>query len=187
MVLIELDPATEGSAMRTPDPERRWGSDTIAADLAEQIDTGILRPGDRLPPRHDLAARYRVDDDTAGRAAAALEETGRVRSRRGIDVTVTMGKPTPPTPPGKWGLNSMLTFLTKQIDDGVFQPGHELPSRRGLASLFAVSGTTAVRVTWSLASTGRVRGRQGAAVVVVGPATVLPPAEPEDSDGPAEC
>jgi GntR family transcriptional regulator len=47
------------------------------------IAIGSLRPGDRLPPVRDLAARARVNRNTAARAVQRLEQDGLVQARVG--------------------------------------------------------------------------------------------------------
>jgi DNA-binding GntR family transcriptional regulator len=75
--------------MRTPDPARQWGWKTIFADLADQIDTGVLPPGARLPSRTILATLYGgVNPTTVARALGSLETTGRTRGRQGAHITV---------------------------------------------------------------------------------------------------
>jgi GntR family transcriptional regulator len=47
------------------------------------IAIGALRPGDRLPPVRELAARARVNRNTAARAVQRLEQDGLVQARVG--------------------------------------------------------------------------------------------------------
>lgn len=47
------------------------------------VKLGLLRPGDRLPPERDLAARLNVSRATLQAAIRALRDAGYVRSRRG--------------------------------------------------------------------------------------------------------
>ncbi len=88
-----------------------------------------------------------------------------------------------------WGYKAIYDDLAEQIDGGEhLKPGDRLPSRRDLAAMYRVNESTIFRALGSLEATGRIRGRQGAYVTVVGPATVLPPAAGagEYGDGPAE-
>ena len=55
----------------------------IAIDLRGAIMCGALRPGDKLPPVVDLAARYGVSFGTAQRAVAELRLEGLIAVRRG--------------------------------------------------------------------------------------------------------
>ncbi|GAA1597584.1 hypothetical protein GCM10009789_59370 [Kribbella sancticallisti] len=63
----------------------------IAADLRGAIDSGILSPGDRLPPEAKLAARYGVAASTAHRAMAVLVAAGLVEPARGKRPTLVLG------------------------------------------------------------------------------------------------
>lgn len=55
----------------------------IGDTLIDEIDRGILAPGARLPPDHDLAARFGVNRHTVRRALTHLQAAGLVRSERG--------------------------------------------------------------------------------------------------------
>jgi integrase/ribosomal protein S25 len=55
----------------------------IAADLRGAIVSGVLRPGDKLPPFTQLADRYDVAFNTAQRAVKKLEADGLVKVSRG--------------------------------------------------------------------------------------------------------
>jgi integrase len=67
-------------ATRTP-PPRPYA--VIAAQLREQIDSGQLRPGDRLPTLVELADRHGVSEATAHRAVDMLRRDGQVEVARG--------------------------------------------------------------------------------------------------------
>jgi GntR family transcriptional regulator len=53
----------------------------IAAELRDQITSGALRPGDRLPTLPELCARYEVSETTARNAVGLLRGEGLVESR----------------------------------------------------------------------------------------------------------
>jgi DNA-binding GntR family transcriptional regulator len=55
----------------------------VPADLRGAITCGALRPGDKLPPMANLAARYGVSFGTAQRAVAELRAEGLVSVCRG--------------------------------------------------------------------------------------------------------
>ena len=55
----------------------------IVERIRHLIALGALRPGDRLPPVRELAARTRVNRNTAARAVRELEAQGVVRTRVG--------------------------------------------------------------------------------------------------------
>ncbi len=55
----------------------------IVRRLGEAIGTGILRPGERLPPERELAERLEVAPMTLRQALAILRDAGYVETRRG--------------------------------------------------------------------------------------------------------
>lgn len=55
----------------------------IAETLQDEIKRGVAKPGERLPPEAELAARFRVNRHTLRRAVAALQEAGVVRIEQG--------------------------------------------------------------------------------------------------------
>ncbi|MEU1439522.1 GntR family transcriptional regulator [Streptomyces sp. NPDC005786] len=55
----------------------------IADDLRQQITTGSIKPGERLPSEAGLAARYRVSTVTLRRALAVLQGEGLVEKIHG--------------------------------------------------------------------------------------------------------
>jgi GntR family transcriptional regulator len=55
----------------------------IADDLRQQITTGRIKPGDRLPSEADLADRYKVSTVTLRRALAVLQGEGLVEKIHG--------------------------------------------------------------------------------------------------------
>ncbi|XVQ16368.1 GntR family transcriptional regulator (plasmid) [Spirillospora sp. CA-255316] len=55
----------------------------IADDIRAQIESGTLRPGDRLPGLPDLASRYSVSLVTARHALARLRQEGLIMSQQG--------------------------------------------------------------------------------------------------------
>ncbi|MGW7220332.1 GntR family transcriptional regulator [Streptomyces sp. NPDC054826] len=61
-------------------PSRR---DAIADDLRDQIATGRLKPGERLPSESHLAAQYRVSTPTLRSALAVLQVEGLVEKAHG--------------------------------------------------------------------------------------------------------
>src|SRR5947209_1869845 len=65
----------------------------IADQLREQIVSGKLAPGSRLPSEHSLMAAYDASRDTVRKAIGVLKAEGRVDSERGRGVTVRV--PTP--------------------------------------------------------------------------------------------
>ena len=60
----------------------------IADQLREQIVSGELAPGSKLPSEHSLMATYGASRDTVRKGIAVLKAEGRVDSERGRGVTV---------------------------------------------------------------------------------------------------
>src|SRR5450755_4949897 len=84
------------SAVAAPEPlplvaERL--SDRLAARLGGQIDTGALRPGDRLPTEQRLAEAHGVSRTVVREAVHQLRSRGLLRSRQGSGVFVTAAPP----------------------------------------------------------------------------------------------
>jgi GntR family transcriptional regulator, transcriptional repressor for pyruvate dehydrogenase complex len=63
-------------------------SDRLALLLGEQIESGALRPGDRLPTEQQLALAHGVSRTVVREAVHQLKSLGRVRSRQGSGVYV---------------------------------------------------------------------------------------------------
>ena len=55
----------------------------LRRQLADLIGSGVLTPGDRLPPVRQLAADLGLAAGTVARTYRELEQSGHVRSRRG--------------------------------------------------------------------------------------------------------
>ena len=54
----------------------------IRADLEQQIRSGALKPGERIPFEHELVARYGCARATVGKALASLARAGLIERRR---------------------------------------------------------------------------------------------------------
>ncbi|MEV0663702.1 GntR family transcriptional regulator [Actinomadura luteofluorescens] len=72
-----------------PDPPYR----VIAAEIRARIESGELRPGDRVPSIRQIAQRWGVAVATATRAAAVLREQGLVEPRVGAGTVVSAADP----------------------------------------------------------------------------------------------
>ena len=73
----------------------------IADRLRDEIDTGELRPGDRLPSEPDLSEAYGVSRDSIRKAARQLAAEGRLMIVRGKGTFVSRpGGPAQLTGPG---------------------------------------------------------------------------------------
>ncbi|AFR08193.1 TetR/AcrR family transcriptional regulator C-terminal domain-containing protein [Nocardiopsis alba] len=70
----------------------------IVADIRSCIDTGELRPGDRVPSTREITRRWGVAMATATKALTVLRREGRVEAVRGVG-TVVRGAPVPDTGP----------------------------------------------------------------------------------------
>lgn len=70
--------------------ERKKLFEHVAAHLENQILTGKLRPGDRLPPERDLQERFGVGRPAIREALIALQKAGLVELSNGIRARVLM-------------------------------------------------------------------------------------------------
>jgi GntR family transcriptional repressor for pyruvate dehydrogenase complex len=64
-------------------PQRTF--EAIVLQLKDAIASGVLRPGDRLPPERELAERFRASRASVREALRVLETLGIVGMRRGAD------------------------------------------------------------------------------------------------------
>lgn len=70
----------------------------LRRQLADLVATGVLSPGDRLPPVRQLAADLGLAAGTVARTYRELEQAGVVRSRRGGGTRVAATAPASSTP-----------------------------------------------------------------------------------------
>ncbi len=70
----------------------------LRRQLADLIGSGVLTPGDRLPPVRQLAVDLGLAAGTVARAYRELEQAGYVRSRRGGGTRVAPAPPAVATP-----------------------------------------------------------------------------------------
>lgn len=75
----------------------------IAAELRRRIETGELRPGDRVPSTRAVTQRWGVAMATATKALAVLRQEGLVRPVPGVGTVVCAVPRAPRTPPGPSG------------------------------------------------------------------------------------
>ena len=61
----------------------------VATRLKQQIATGALRPGAKLPGGRDLALQFGINPNTAARIYQELEREGVCDTRRGLGTFVT--------------------------------------------------------------------------------------------------
>ena len=86
-ILVSSRAAPGGPAGQVPTIDRL--SDRLAARIAQQIDGGALKPGDRLPTEQQFATAYGVSRTVVREAVHQLKSQGLVRSRQGSGVFVT--------------------------------------------------------------------------------------------------
>ncbi len=91
----------------------------ISADLTEQMKTGKLRPGAKLPSETQLMQRYGVSRNTVRSAIARLSDVGLVNTRRGSGCYVTRQT-------GIMHSLSSLRSISEVIRDLGFEPGIKL-------------------------------------------------------------
>ena len=70
----------------------------LRRQLAELIGSGVLTPGERLPPVRQLAADLGLAAGTVARTYRELEQSGHVRSHRGGGTRVAATAPAPASP-----------------------------------------------------------------------------------------
>jgi GntR family transcriptional repressor for pyruvate dehydrogenase complex len=80
-------------------------SDQVAQQIATEIKSGRLAPGDRLPPEVALGAQFAVSRTVVREAVSRLKSLGLVESRQGSGAFVS---PNPPFEP--------LNFAAAQVD-----------------------------------------------------------------------
>jgi DNA-binding FadR family transcriptional regulator len=67
----------------------------IVVALSEEIASGRLRPGDRLPTEHYLSENFGVSRNVVREAIATLRAQGLVNSRQGLGAFVAAAQPSP--------------------------------------------------------------------------------------------
>jgi GntR family transcriptional regulator len=84
----------------------------LRRQFADLIRSGVLPPGNRLPPVRQLAADLGLAPGTVARTYRELERAGLVRSRRGAGTRVA---PTAPAPPSVDGAleEAVLAYLRR--------------------------------------------------------------------------
>ncbi len=61
----------------------------VATALKQEIATGRIPPGEKLPGGRDLALKYEINPNTAARIYQELEREGLCQTRRGLGTFVT--------------------------------------------------------------------------------------------------
>lgn len=85
----------------------------IADDLRTSIDTGALKPGEKLASGRDLAHEYGVAPMTVQRALQVLRDEGRIIAWQGRGVFVAEDLP---VPRDDAALAAKVDALTKTVD-----------------------------------------------------------------------
>jgi DNA-binding FadR family transcriptional regulator len=76
----------------TPAPKRRL-ADILYGQLLEQIMTGAVAPGDKLPPEHVICKAFGVSRTVVREALTRLQADGLVKSRRGSGTVLLRAPP----------------------------------------------------------------------------------------------
>ncbi|MFC6090562.1 GntR family transcriptional regulator [Saccharothrix lopnurensis] len=71
----------------------RMGYREIADELRQEIDSGQLKPGEKVPGENDLMTKYGVEQPTARRALDVLKNEGLVIAKRGSGTYVREFRP----------------------------------------------------------------------------------------------
>jgi DNA-binding transcriptional MocR family regulator len=127
----------------------------LAAALAEDIASGLLRPGDRLPAHRALSWELKISVTTVTKAYGALERRGLVRSVHGRGSFVADAHSVPRTivdlsvnaPPQMISdrlMSTTLATVARRLEGGSFStygpPSGQPEHRRLLAGLLAARG-----------------------------------------------
>ncbi|UHC16902.1 PLP-dependent aminotransferase family protein [Methylobacterium currus] len=99
-------------------PEPRTRVEQVVAGLAERIDRGLLRQGERLPSIRAAASAFAVSKNTVVNAYERLVASGRVESRPGSGFYVSGRRPAPVAPPPPVPLQAVdsIWLLREQLD-----------------------------------------------------------------------
>lgn len=97
-------------AMGLNPDDKRPASEQIAAALRDQIASGELGPGDKLPPGSELTATYGVAKQTVTNALKQLQDEGLVVNRAGRGVFVRTASPTVAD------ANELLDLIASRLD-----------------------------------------------------------------------
>ncbi|MEU3452841.1 GntR family transcriptional regulator [Micromonospora sp. NPDC006766] len=96
----------------TQDPTPPY--EQLRRQLADLIHTGVLQPGDRLPPLRQLAGDLGLAVGTVARSYRELETAGLVRSRRGGGTRVADQVPAPRADERRQALDRHATAYLRQ-------------------------------------------------------------------------
>lgn len=102
--------------MTAPPPDRRFQE--VARWIEEQIHTGALRPGDRLPPERKLVEQFGLSRSVVREALQALSERGLIESHVGRGTFVRL--------PDARHLASKFSLMACTIEEDVLEAFHGL-------------------------------------------------------------
>lgn len=161
-----------------------------AAALRDAILTGEFTSGERLPSANVLGERFGVSSSTVQNALRVLKQEGLVYSQlgRGSFVSSTdSGSDAPDSPADEDGEESgpdwpadlirnddsrppyvqVADFLRRDIAEGTYPPGSQLPPAREIQERFQVANSTAQNAYRSLKQEGLVYSVKGRGVFVL--------------------
>ncbi|WP_433426241.1 GntR family transcriptional regulator (plasmid) [Microtetraspora malaysiensis] len=118
---------------RTPVPIYALIVDAIKGD----IDSGNLRPGQKLPTEQELCDRHQASRDTVRRALEILREDGTIYTRRPEGSFV--GPEDAPQIREARPAEQFAASLAEEIRRGVYQPDEALPSENELVERLGTS------------------------------------------------
>ncbi|NGO12852.1 PLP-dependent aminotransferase family protein [Streptomyces sp. HC44] len=154
----------------------------IADRLAEEILTGRLKPGERLPPQRVFARRRRIAGSTAGRVYAELVRRGLVVGEVGRGTFVRAG----PVPSGRALIEAEAEAQSASASEGEAAGARinlelNYPFAEGQSELLAAGLAPLLRadvlaeVTRTAPATGTPAAREAVAGLLGGPGWRLPP------------
>lgn len=160
-----------------------------AAALRDAILTGEFTSGERLPSANVLGERFGVSSSTVQNALRVLKQEGLVHSQlgRGSFVSSTANTSDAPDAPadvdgeepgldwpadlirnddGRPPYVQVADFLRRDITEGTYPPGSQLPPAREIQERFQVANSTAQNAYRSLKQEGLVYSVKGRGVFV---------------------
>ncbi|MFC8127480.1 TetR/AcrR family transcriptional regulator C-terminal domain-containing protein [Streptomyces sp. NPDC057302] len=110
----------------------------IAAEIRRRIETGELRPGERVPSTRQIALRWGVATATATKALSALRQDGLVRAVPGVGTVVSPSSASVPRP-SRSGRNAARTAGADTPDEavraGIVRAAIRIADTEGLTAL----------------------------------------------------
>ncbi|MBQ7614306.1 MAG: GntR family transcriptional regulator [Butyrivibrio sp.] len=112
--------------------------------ITENIDSGILRPGERIPSENELCSRFDLSRQTIRHAIAKMAEDGLLESKRGSGTYVADQR-------AEEGERNVIAVVTTYVDDYIF------PSTiRGIESALSDKGYS-MQLSFSNNTVGKER------------------------------